>query len=81
MAEKQVATLKEFNRIAGTNSMAMIAVSGCSHRNDHSKQDLNRLYDIHHQPLRDHYINQLKRKYGGDIRARLKAKIDIQNSS
>ena len=74
MAQKQVATLQEFNRIVETDSMGMVSASGCSHKNDHSKQCLNRLHDIHNQPLRDHYVNQLKKKYGGDIRARLKAR-------
>ena len=80
MTEKQATTLTEFSRTVGTNSIGMIAASTAgSNKPEYTKQTMNRMYDLHHQPMRDHYVNQLKKKYGGDIRARLKAKIDIQN--
>ena len=74
MAHQQVAAIQQFVAEIGGNQTSMLANSlpGALLR---TKQAMDQLHSAHHQQKREHYTNQLKKQFGGDTRARLKAKL------
>jgi hypothetical protein len=79
MANLEVVTLHKFvSEISGDfNGITSNSRPGTQLRN---KKSDNNCYSPNHRRKREHIITQLKKQFGGDIRARLKAKLAANSS-
>ncbi len=79
MATQQTVALQQFVSEIGGNYTGMLnnSLPGEQMR---TKQITNHLNDAKFQSERDHYTNQLKKQFGGDTRAWLKAKLAANSS-